>query len=504
MKPLHNQIIKLFLISLVGFGSEGTAQSFEKLPYPINTENYSEYAPVISPDNRLLVYESRRGKTWKLYQTERPSKDSTWSKPRYLTEINDGYGKDKFIGGPFITYDNNYLYFTSNRHGSRGGIDIWYCERLSDNKWGSPKNLGAPVNTSAYEGFPSLTPDGKTLYFMRYIHGKVYRGSDCFKIMVSKKDKNGRWGIPKELPYPINYGCDMEPRIMADGRTLIFSSNRDGSKGRMDLFQSFLQDDGSWSEPVNMSFLNSKADDQAISVPASGDQLYFTIGFNDRHYDIYRMEMPAKFRPKKTIVVRGKITDKKTGKPLSAELVVTDLQTNTEFANIKSNRQDGTYTVILREGTKYDFACVRKGYSFHSEFFQLDSLEESEEFEKNIELQPLEKGVSFDLTNIEFDFNSSDLKLDTRPELKRVLQVMELNQMLRVEIGAHTDNLGTNEYNLKLSQERAEAVVDYLNEKGIERSRMEAVGYGKTRPKVQNNSKENRAQNRRVEFTVIE
>ena len=108
------------------------------------------------------------------------------------------------------------------------------------------------------------------------------------------------------------------------------------------------------------------------------------------------------------------------------------------------------------------------------------------------------------MTNIQFDFNSADLKLDTRPELKRVLEIMKLNHTLRVEIGARTDDKGTDDYNLKLSQERAEAVVDYLTAQGIERTRMEAIGYGKTRPKFQNTTKENRAQNRRVEFTVIE
>ncbi len=501
----HYFSVCLFLVCII-LVQNTDAQDFKKLDYPLNTDKYSEYAPVISPDNRLLIYESRRGgklAPWKLYQAERVSKDSAWSKPRYLTEINDGNGAGKFIGGPFITYDNNYLYFTSNRFGSKGGIDIWRSERLANNQWGTPQNLGTPINTSAYEGFPSLTPDGKTLYFMRYINGKVYRGSDCFKIMVSHQDQKGRWSQPQELPYPINYGCDMEPRIMADGRTLIFSSNRDGSKGKMDLFQSFLQDDGSWSEPVNMSFLNSKADDKAISVPASGNEFYFTIGFNDQHYDIYWMKMPPEFRPKKTIVVRGKITDKETGKPLSANLVVTDLHTDSEFANIRSNREDGSYTVILREGTEYDFACLRKGYSFHSEFFRLDSLAESEEFEKNIELVPLKKGISFELANIQFDFNSADLKLDTRPELKRVLEIMKLNQTLRIEIGAHTDDVGTDDYNLKLSQERAEAVVHYLTTQGIERTRLEAVGYGKTQPKVKNTTKENRAQNRRVECTII-
>jgi outer membrane protein OmpA-like peptidoglycan-associated protein len=475
----------LFLLLL----QESYAQTREAIGAPINTREHAEFAPTVSADGKTLLFESDRGKGWRLYISKNIA--GKWSEPEDLAAINNAVGPDDFLGGPFLSYDGKTLFFTSNMAGTIGGIDIWYSENING-KWTKPVNLGPTINTKGYDGFPSLAPDGKTLYFMRAANKKMPGGQQCCEIFSAKKQ--GKFFIdPKPLPDPINTGCEGYPRIMADGTTLVFSSYRPEGKGGYDLYQSRFKY-GRWSEPVPLEFMNTAGEDELVSVPASGDILYFGGQSNGKE-DIFRIIIPAHLQPDQVVTLEGSVKDE-NNKPLSAQISINSMRTGQKLTTADNDKESGEFKVILAPGEKYDIAVTAKGYTFASQTIDTRNLAKSKTVNQDIKLQPLKANSSITLNNIFFEFDSSSISKESYFELTRVLELLKINQGMTIDIGSDT-------YNNHLSQSRAEAVVKFLTGKGIDKTRMTAKGYGKKKPLVPNNSEENRAKNRRVEFTIL-
>lgn len=327
-------------------------------------------------------------------------------------------------------------------------------------------------------------------------------GQRCCKIYVATK-QGAFYVNPQPLPYPVNTGCEGYPRIMADGKTLIFSSYRPGGKGGYDLYESKKQANGKWSNPEPLEFINTDKDDQLISVPASGDIIYFASTKNNSKDDIFKVDLPKQFRPEDVLLVQGVIKNDETNKPIVATIKVNNFKTKEKVMEVTNDSLTGKYQLYLQEGQKYDVSISAKGYTFHSEVIDTDTLKAYKEVKKNIEIEKLKPQVSFTLNNVFFDFDSSSINKSSEFELNRVYDMLQTNPSMKVEISAHTDNKGSDEYNNKLSQARAESVVNYLLTKGIVKDRMIAKGYGKEKPCVPNDSDENRAKNRRVEFKIL-
>jgi len=488
-------MFKNTLLVFLGFASFTYAQDLKRLPDNINKSERTEYAPTISADGKTLIFECDSSSYWRLYLTRKLS-DGQWSQPEYMSTVNNTDKAGDFIGGPFLTYDNNYLLVTSDRAGTEGLQDLWYSER-NGNDWGKPVNFGKTINTSDYEGFPSMSPDGKDLYFMKYAND----AHSCFAIFVSHKNQAGEWSTPEKLPAPINLECEEFPRIMPDGKTLVFASKREGSRG-YDLYKSTLQKDNTWSEPIAMDVFNTEEDDNFISVPASGTIVYLGKDYQGSN-DIFTANLPENLRPQKNALLKGVVVDKDTQKPVAGTVTITDLAIKKEIASIQANPGDGFYSIVLTEGANYDISVSQKGYSFYSTQLNLTKIDQYKEIEKRIELVPLKANAKFSLNNVNFDTGSSVVKETFYPELDRVIKLMQENPNLVVEISAHTDNIGDATKNLTLSQQRAASVFKYLTTKGLDAKRLVAKGYGMTQPLVPNSSDANRAQNRRVEFKVI-
>jgi len=485
-------LLSLLLVTyLQSFGQRQT------LGAPINTREHSEFAPAISADGKTLIFESdRSGKGWRLYVSRLIA--NAWTEPEDVKVINNAVGPNDFLGGPCLSNDGNMLFFTSNMKGSVGGVDIWYSE-FKNNQWSTPKNFGPTLNSRGYDGFPSISPDGDKLYFMRAARDKMPSGQQCCQIYVAHRQ--GKFFIkPKPLPYPVNTGCEGYPRIMGDGHTLIFSSYKTKGKGGYDLYQSRLKY-GKWTKPVPLNFINTDKDDELVSVPSSGDVIYFSGQSNGKE-DIYKIEIPKNLRPEQVVSFEGMVTDDQA-KPIPAQIRINNLKTGQKVAKTDNNPETGAFKVLLEKGEKYDIAITAKGYSFNSEMINTINLAKSHTISKKIVLKPLKKETEFTLNNIFFDFDSASLTKDSYFELKRVLDLLNQNPTLKVEIAAHTDDKGSDEYNDWLSQERAESVVNYLTGKGILKTRLVAKGYGKRKPAFPNDSDENRAKNRRVEFKVL-
>ena len=489
----------LLVLSLI-FACASNAQ-MQSLGTPVNSLDNSEFAPTISADGKTLLFESNRGgEGWRLFISTRVN--GAWTEPKSLDAINKSVKPENFLGGPCLSYDGNTLFFTTNKEGGVGGMDIWYCKRNADNSFSAPKNIGRPLNTGGYEGFASVSPDNKYLYFMKESNKpRMSTGQTCCKIYVAEK-RGAFYVNPQPLPYPVNTGCEGYPRIMTDGRTLIFSSVRPGGKGGYDLYESKLQG-GKWTKPEPLEFLNTDKDDQLIAVPASGDVIYFASTKSNSQDDIYKVTLPKQFRPEDVLSVQGVILNNETHKPIVATIKINNFKTKEKITEVSNDSLTGKYQLYLKEGEKYDVSISAKGYTFHSEVINTDSLKAYKEVKKNIEIKKLKAEVSFTLNNVFFDFDSSSLNKSSEFELNRVYDMLLANPGMKVEISAHTDDKGSDEYNDKLSQARAESVVNYLAAKGIVKERMIAKGYGKQKPCAPNDSEENRAKNRRVEFKIL-
>ncbi|MFY0598209.1 MAG: PD40 domain-containing protein [Cyclobacteriaceae bacterium] len=366
-----------------------TLRYFKSTAKPIPELNSSsiEYAPSISADGRTMIIESNRDGRYKLYDSKLVN--GKWTTPVPIDAINNYGDSTDLIGGPSVSFDGNTLFFFASFREGLGSEDIYYSERTGDT-WTDPKNLGAPINSRGYEGFPSISADGKTMYFVRQNFegpsdedlAKEWENKACFSILVSKKKSNGSWGAPELLPYPVNLDCEKAPRIMADNRTLIFASNRVGGKGNFDLYQSRLNDVGDWTTPLALDYINSERADQFSSISAQGDLLYYVYNSED----IYSVEIPHKYRQFKNVIIQGYIHNGETDEGVGAEITVSDAFTSAEIMKITNNPSDGRYTVVLAVGSNYNIEVKSPGHTSKSLFYDLSDVHEYKEIEQNIEL----------------------------------------------------------------------------------------------------------------------
>lgn len=322
----------------------------------VSTPKRVEFSPTISADGRTMIYESQNGDKWELFQSILRD-GNKWSTPVALTAIN---GKCDFIGGPSLSYDGNTLYYTAFIKGVTKNEDIYYSTRLGDERWSEPKSIGRPVNTDEeYEGFPSVSADGQSLYFIR--QNKDYEfdrksKEACFKIWMSRKLADGTWGEPQVLPEPVNTGCERDPRIMADNHTLIFSSIREEGMGKYDLFQSRLSANGTWDEPVPLDFVNSEENDQSPCISASGDHMYY---YSDK--DIYEITIPREYRQLINVTLLGKVTAGPESTPVKSVIVVQNVKEGNSYFT-QSNPNDGRYSIVMSAGQTYNVTFSAAGF----------------------------------------------------------------------------------------------------------------------------------------------
>jgi outer membrane protein OmpA-like peptidoglycan-associated protein/Tol biopolymer transport system component len=343
-----------------------------------------EYAPTIQADGRTIIFEAQTGKSYNLFQTH--LEKGQWGKAESLIKINSTGDSLDLIGGPSISFDGNELYFFRTV-GVTANPEIFFSTRQKDG-WSEPTNIGAPINTEGYEGFPSISADGSTLYFVRQNKegptSKEFKKEEmfCLAIFKSVRDKNGIWGKPEKLPWPINQDCEKAPRIMADGRTLIFSSNRPGGKGGFDMYQSKLNDLGEWTTPENMAFVNTDKDDQLPCISAEGDLMYYTYN----NADIYSVIIPPKLRQFKNNIVQGFVTDADSKAGVGAEIIVTDALTSEQVMRLESNSDDGRYTIVLPIGRSFNLEFRQAGYSSFTYPLELRNKNKYEEISLDVSL----------------------------------------------------------------------------------------------------------------------
>lgn len=422
--------------------------------------------------------------------------------PRFAlgSPIKTGYNE----GAQSISPDGNYLLYTMcDADFGMGSCDLYWAKRMGD-RWSRPRNFGSPVNTPAWESQPSMASDEMTIYFASSRPGG-YGGMDIWKTTMTAE---GEFTIPENLGPAINTpGDDAAPFIHSDGRTLYFASNGRVGMGGYDLYYATLQADGSWSDPQNMGYpINSPDDEINIFINASGTKAYIASdkdgGFGG--LDLYSFVLDDALRPNPVTYIKGVVRDAFTDEPLAAKIEMIDLNTKQLLTSTTSDQQTGRYLACIHTGGNVLLNVTHPDYPFYSENFQIErSYTELSPFLKDIRLQPTDVGTVVTLKNVFFDFDKSDLRAESFVELDRLAGYLLAHPNLRVEIGGHTDDQGTDEYNDRLSESRAKSVCDYLVQKGVPADRMRYKGYGKRVPVADNATEEGRAANRRTEFKIV-
>ena len=302
----------------------------------------------------------------------------------------------------------------------------------------------------------------------------------------------------------------MTPYLAADGVTLYFSSNRPGGLGDNDIWMTKRLDKTwtKWSDPVNLGApINTPDWDAFFTLDAGGEYAYMTSSADGGYgqSDIVRIKLLEKEKPDPVVLVSGNVYNKKTNEPLSANLVYETLPEGTMAGDGISDPRDGAFKIVLPYDKNYTIRATADKFFAQSENLNLDSLVQAGylEIHKDLYLVPIEIGQVVRLNNVFFDFDKWDLRPESFLELNRVVKLLEENPNIVIEMSAHTDSYGSDDYNIRLSDNRARSVMEYILSKGLTPSRISSKGYGETKPVAPNDTPENRQLNRRVEFTIV-
>lgn len=510
----------------------------------VNTE-YPDYAPVISTDEAIMIFTTRRPDTEDmapfggyfedLYISYRV--DGEWTKAVPIGKpVNVKGQHDATIG---LSPDGHTLYVYTD---DRGNGDI-YESTDEEGSWTQPELMDKTINTDGHEPDASLTFDGKRLYFTSDKPGG-FGGHDIY--YSDWDDEKQKWGEAVNVGNVLN--TPYEERsvfIHPDGETMYFASKGHNTMGGYDLFYSKLVD-GAWTTPVNLGPpLNTPDDDVQLVVAGNGRYGYCSSyrqgGFGEKDIYIITFLGPEKppvlsnednliasiAKPIKEIIAEpelvsegsnmailtGIIRDEKTQQPLKAQIVLIDNEANTVIAEFSSDAETGKYLVSLPGGKNYGIAVRKDGYLFHSENFVIPDESGFRQYNKDADLKKVEVGQTIVLRNIFFDLDKYSLRPESVNELERLIKLLNENPTMKIEISGHTDTRGSAEHNQELSQNRAKAVVDYLIAHGIDSSRLTYAGYGETKTLISDaeiakmtsstEKEEAHQQNRRTEFKIL-
>lgn len=495
---------------------EGTVIKMENLGWRVNSE-LAELRPTISADGNHLFFICENHPLNTKYNSVRNSQDIWYSQRDSFGRWSDA----KHLGYPLNSYHYNAVFWISpdnNRilirnafvNGDYYSNGLSMCYRLKNGKWSLPQMLHIK-NYHKYDrgrqNGATMAQDGQTLL----LYMSEESGSPDNDLYVSFLQADSTWSEPKSLGKKINLKeyNEMTPYLAADGETLYFSSNRKGGLGDQDIWMTKRLDKTwqKWSEPANLGApINTPDWDAFFTMDAGGEYAYMSSsvdGYGES--DIVRVKLLEKEKPLPVVLVSGNVFNAKTKAPLSASLVYQTLPDGTVAGNALSNAADGAFKIVLPYDKNYSIHATADHFFAQSENLNLDSMVKAgyKEIHKDIYLVPVEIGAVVRLNNVFFDFDKWDLRPESYTELDRVVKLLNENPAIEIEMTAHTDSRGNDDYNFKLSDNRARSVMEYILSKGIDAKRITSKGYGETKPVVPNDTDENRQLNRRVEFIIV-
>jgi len=466
-----------------------------------------EYWPSITADGLTLIFTRQPVYRDGSSQHEMPQEDfyisfnidNIWQKA-----VNAGAPLNTRLneGAQTLSSNGRYMYFTAcDRPGGMGSCDI-YFSAFNDGKWSEPYNLMSPVNTTHWESQPSVSADGKILFFSSNRPGG-FGGKDIWYSVLN--DRN-QWNTPVNMGGMINTdGDEMSPFIHFDGKTLYFASDGRVGLGGFDIYVTRMQSDSTWSEPMNLGYpINTYNDEMGLVIESGGEKAYFSavrdLAFGK---DIFYFDLPESARPNPVSYLKGKVYDKETGMLLRADYELINLTKN-KITIKSSTDENGNFLVCLPSGYNYGINVSKRGYLFYSENFMFEGEHPAvSPYIKKISLSRIKTGETMLLANVFYEIDSWELRKESMSELNNLTDLLIQNRDLAIEIGGYTDATGSSEYNQSLSEKRAASVVSYLISKGIGAERLKSKGYGNTSPIGDNVTEEGRRLNRRTEARIL-
>ena len=489
----------------------------ENLGSGVNTE-FNEYMPVISLDESEMLFTSRRPNTM---GGGKDKEDDLWFEDVYITgRSGEGWTKPKSMGSPVNTANHDatvcvssdgkrlFIYKSEvNRIVDTKDGNIYFSD-LKDTSWSTPAlvNYTEGINSPYWEPSASLSADGNVFVFSsnRPVAGLATKNRNLYFI---RKDAAGKWSAPQLFSDKINTTYEEDgPYLHPDGKTMYFSSNGLTSVGGFDIFKTVFDDStNTWSDPENIGFPYNTADDDIYIVfSADGSRAYFS-SVRENSYGGKDIYMATSIKEKHSLALMiGHVYDADTKKPLAAEIIVTDNETDQVVAVYKSESFAGKFSIALPSGKNYGIEIDLEGYLFHSENIALPNLAKFTEYRKDVYLHPFRAGEKEILKNVFFDTDKSDLRKESKAELDRLYKKISKRKNSVVQISGHTDNRAGHDYNHVLSEARSVSVVQYLVDKGFDSKRIFARGYGETQPLDTNNTEEALQLNRRTEYMILD
>jgi len=467
----------------ISFRKDGKWTTPKNIGAPVNSKRH-DACIALSPDGKeLFIYRDDARGTGDIYYSK--SKDGvTWSSVKEFEAVNSKEHETSIS----ITADHNTVYFSSNREGGLGGLDIWKCQKDPKGEWGKPENMGAGINTAYNDDAPFITPDGNTLYFSSMGHTTM-GGYDIFKTEL----KSSKWTKPENLGFPINTADDdIYFVVSANGRHGYYASPKEGGSGEKDIYVIIMPQ-------IDMNLLTTRRREEElkINIPT-----------------IKVIELPkittTTTEQKPRTILRGKVTDKASKIPVEADLAIIDMADNEILVDQRTNAVSGEYRQDpIPEGNTYLVRAEKAGYLFDSKTVTIPVSDKDQEYIVDLELEKMQKGAKARL-RVFFDFDKATLRKESDPDLERFVTFLKKYPTTKIEIAGHTDNIGTDQKNKILSTQRAKMVMDYLIEKGIQPERLRYQGYGFHKPVAKNqksdgtDNPDGRQDNRRTECEIVE
>lgn len=487
---------------------------FDPQPVPGISTAEDEYLPIISPDNEVALFTRRL----KIPSRRDDITPQGKFKERFMisSRWDDTFGPGEFMPPPFnlndneggatLTIDNKELFYTLCQYTSDRryyNCDICTSKRTG-NSWSEITSIGDNVNLSnTWESQPSVTSDGRTLYFVSDRPG----GFGGYDIYRTSRDSSGIWQSPVNLGSTINTaGNEKSPYIHTDSQTLYFSSDGLVGLGGYDIFFAKLDTNNKWQEPKNIGYpINSFEDDLGFFVSTDGLRGYFASnkfeGFGG--WDLYSFDLYEGARPEKVLFVKGDIRNEWDEGYKDTRVELKNVASK-KVRDIPVDTVTGEYVAAVLFRDDYILTVKNKGYVNESRYISRVDPKTVKPLNFPVDLKPIEVGMAYRLNDVYFNFNAFDLPPESQVVIREFHDFLVDNPGLKVSIEGHTDNIGNEADNLILSKRRAKAVYNLLIELGIKTNRLSFKGYGESKPIANNDTEEGRSLNRRTEFIIVE
>ncbi len=503
------------MIKACDFYLQGYANPVPFNPNPLVeiSTTADEYLPVITPDNEMAYFTRSTFLEEKFtggINTERKRQERFSFAPvvgsnsfQVGTPMPAPFNMNNNEGGASLSADNRYMFFTicKNDGGDQLNCDLFYTV-FSGGKWSEIKNAGPNINgKDTWESQPSLSSDGRTLYFASNRVGGL-GGIDIWKCA---KDAKGNWGIPENLGPRINTdGNEKSPFFHSDGQTLYFSSTGHLGFGGYDIYLSKLSKDIGWVKPKNIGYpINSERDDLGFFVSTDGKYGYFASDKlkGNGGWDVYSFELYKEARPERVLFVSGALRDENNQVISDAKVEIKNTKTR-EVTTVEVDSLTGKYVAVVAFNEDHILTVKQPGKAFTSQYFSAADSSIGKPMKMDLKVEDIKVGKPYKLNNIYFKTSSSLLNEETIFIIEELTKFLQENKTVSIAIHGHTDNAGSATENMKLSADRAKMVFDLLVLNGIDSKRLSFKGFGATKPIASNITEKGKALNRRTEFMV--